>query len=305
VKDTVLSQAVDVIDNVACSLEEIVPALEKGILEPGFGLSSQTVSAGAGMPARSPSQDSGHLLDEGSEANSADARYGDLEAIDCLDCRERICLNGQSCLALPTAVDPAQQAEICRMIETACDIEQEYERQLCRVSEVVYFCLEMDFRRIGVAFCIDLLEPAKILAGILRRFFEVVPICCKLGGIRPQELSGKVLNDAMENPSGPVLCNPLAQAEIMNRRQTDINLIVGLCIGVDSVFTRASRAPVTTLFVKDRSLANNPIGALYSEYYLRESLAPLPGKDLAMERAVRALHMDDGGITTPRRRRKD
>jgi len=46
--------------------------------------------------------------------------------------------------------------------------------------------------------------------------------------------------------------------------------MVGLCMGVDSLFAKASAAPVTTLFVKDRSLANNPIGALYSEYYRKE-----------------------------------
>jgi len=27
---------------------------------------------------------------------------------------------------------------------------------------------------------------------------------------------------------------------------------------------------VTTLFVKDKSLVNNPIGAIYSDYYLNE-----------------------------------
>jgi uncharacterized metal-binding protein len=56
----------------------------------------------------------------------------------------------------------------------------------------------------------------------------------------------------------------------LNRHGTEINAIVGLCIGCDLVFVRHSRAPVTTLFVKDRSLANNPVGALYSNYYLTE-----------------------------------
>jgi len=42
---------------------------------------------------------------------------------------------------------------------------------------------------------------------------------------------------------------------------------VGLCVGHDMLFTRHSRAPVTTLVVKDRVLAHNPAGALYSGYY--------------------------------------
>ena len=77
-------------------------------------------------------------------------------------------------------------------------------------------------------------------------------------------------NDTGASDYEHVICNPLGQAELLNRIGTDINVIVGLCMGADCVFTKASKAPVTTLFVKDRSLANNPVGALYSNYYLAE-----------------------------------
>ena len=59
-------------------------------------------------------------------------------------------------------------------------------------------------------------------------------------------------------------CNPAGQAEVLNRLDTDINIVVGLCMGVDCLFAQASRAPVSTLFVKDKSLVNNPIGAISS-----------------------------------------
>jgi hypothetical protein len=72
----------------------------------------------------------------------------------------------------------------------------------------------------------------------------------------------------------PISCNPAAQAAVLNRAGCDLNVIVGLCMGADCIFARLSEAPVTTLFVKDRSLANNPIGAVYSDYYLRESASP-------------------------------
>jgi uncharacterized metal-binding protein len=115
-----------------------------------------------------------------------------------------------------------------------------------------------------------LTEPAGILTGLLRRFFSVFPVCCKVGGIKvvdPLTVS--------EQPGGntalsSVACNPAGQAEVLNSLDTDLNIIVGLCVGVDCLFTQASRAPVTTLFVKDKSLVNNPIGAIYSEYYLNE-----------------------------------
>jgi uncharacterized metal-binding protein len=66
------------------------------------------------------------------------------------------------------------------------------------------------------------------------------------------------------------MCNPIGQALILNREKTDLNIILGLCIGHDILFTQYSDAPVTTLAVKDRVLAHNPLGALYSGYYFKK-----------------------------------
>jgi uncharacterized metal-binding protein len=44
-------------------------------------------------------------------------------------------------------------------------------------------------------------------------------------------------------------------------------VIIGLCVGHDMLFTSNSKAPVTTLIVKDRMLGHNPIIALYSGYH--------------------------------------
>jgi uncharacterized metal-binding protein len=57
---------------------------------------------------------------------------------------------------------------------------------------------------------------------------------------------------------------------ILNTEKTDLNVILGLCIGHDTVFTKYSEAPVTTLAVKDRVLAHNPLGAIYSAYHLNK-----------------------------------
>jgi uncharacterized metal-binding protein len=70
--------------------------------------------------------------------------------------------------------------------------------------------------------------------------------------------------------NGKVPCNPEAVAKALNMRNTDLNVLVGLCVGADCIFNRSSGAPVTTIFVKDKSLANNPIGAVYSHYHLED-----------------------------------
>ena len=67
------------------------------------------------------------------------------------------------------------------------------------------------------------------------------------------------------------LCNPVLQARLLNEKKTDLNVVVGLCVGHDSLFMKHSDAPVTTLITKDRVLGHNPAAALYTSnfYYKR------------------------------------
>jgi uncharacterized metal-binding protein len=239
VKESLAAQGVTVVENVACSADEVLAALDAGSLCAGYGFGP------APAPDRGPA--------EGAPAG-----------IDCLACPDRVCLEGRACPGFPGRPASPLPSDLGPLLEAATDIAREEERTLCRVAELVYFCLEMRFERVGLAFCRDLLEPARILTGVLRRFFEVVPVWCKIGG-------GGVAGDDDEAP-----CNPLGQAAALNAAGTHINVVVGLCIGADCLFDRASEAPVTHLFVKDRSLANNPIAALYSERYLQESANPAP-----------------------------
>ncbi len=60
------------------------------------------------------------------------------------------------------------------------------------------------------------------------------------------------------------MCNPIGQAAILDGEGCDLNIILGLCVGDDTLFIKHSKAPVTVLAVKDRVLAHNPLGALYT-----------------------------------------
>jgi uncharacterized metal-binding protein/predicted Fe-Mo cluster-binding NifX family protein len=253
-RDGLAECRISVIDNVAGSAEDVTQALKRGTLRPGFGFQPRAAVDGGSQP--------GTTVESSSRV-----------AIDCLACTHRVCLAGQRCPDDPTSPILELDEDIRRVFEAASDVSMEPERQLCRLAEVVYFGMDMDYRRIGLAFCIDLLSPAAILAGVLRRFFEVVPVCCKISGRGLPEMTG-VPTVGPHEQNGTPACNPVGQAEALNRAATDMNVAVGLCVGVDCVFAAKSVAPVTTLFVKDRSLANNPIGAIYSDYYLRESVSP-------------------------------
>ena len=145
-----------------------------------------------------------------------------------------------------------------------------------RVEEVVQFAKKMGYRKLGVAFCVGLRGEAEILNTILEnRGFDVVSVCCKAGGI-PKESIG--INDEQKivyTFSGPghyeSMCNPITQAEILNDAAVDFNVLVGLCVGHDSLFFKYAKAPVTVLVAKDRVFGHNPVAGLYqaSAYYRR------------------------------------
>lgn len=131
-----------------------------------------------------------------------------------------------------------------------------------RVQEIIDFCNKMNYKKLGLAFCVGLAKEAKIFTDILRNHgFEVESIICKVGNVNRELIGIKDCNVPM--------CNPIAQAKLLNEEKTDFNIILGLCVGHDSLFFKYSEAPVTVLAVKDRVLAHNPLGAIYlsDSYY--------------------------------------
>ncbi|OFW45173.1 MAG: hypothetical protein A3J29_09755 [Acidobacteria bacterium RIFCSPLOWO2_12_FULL_67_14b] len=116
-----------------------------------------------------------------------------------------------------------------------------------------------------------MVDQAKVLSGILESHgFEVASVACKHGGVPKEEIGVK---DAEKvRPGGhESMCNPISQAEMLNRHGCQLNVVLGLCVGHDSLFFRFSDGLATTLVAKDRVLAHNPIGALdlADTYYSR------------------------------------
>lgn len=85
--------------------------------------------------------------------------------------------------------------------------------------------------------------------------FEVDSIICKVG----HQSRHEVLE---VEESGNAMCNPIAQAEFLNRAGTQLNVVVGLCVGHDSLFIQYSEAPVTVLATKDHVYDNAPLAGL-------------------------------------------
>jgi uncharacterized metal-binding protein len=140
-----------------------------------------------------------------------------------------------------------------------------------RVEDTIAFAGLMGYRKIGIATCIGLLDETNRLSVILKaQGFEPLSVCCKSGSMDKLEL-GVSEEDKVRPGTFEPACNPIAQARLLNEAGTDMNIIVGLCVGHDMLFSRHSAAPVTTLVVKDRVTGHNPVSVLYGQnfYYKR------------------------------------
>jgi uncharacterized metal-binding protein len=141
-----------------------------------------------------------------------------------------------------------------------------------RILEIIKFSEMMNWKKIGVAFCTGLGTEAKRVVEIFESAgLDVYSICCKCGhvdkpmwGIAPEDKIHALRGRPESFEAG---CNPIAQAEVLNSEDVDLNVIVGLCIGHDIQFTEFAKGPVTTLIVKDRVTGHNPFASLFSGYH--------------------------------------
>ncbi len=148
-----------------------------------------------------------------------------------------------------------------------------------RLEETIQFARKCNFRKIGLAFCIGLKRELLMVADILKaKGFEITSVNCKVGcvskeaiGVKDEE---KIMPGRMET-----MCNPIAQAELLNAEAVDLAIMMGLCVGHDSLFLKYVQVPCTVLAVKDRVMGHNPLAAVYlskGPYYGRMRLRNEP-----------------------------
>lgn len=187
--------------------------------------------------------------------------------MNCAICVRKECREGMDCTDIRgDVINVYKDRKNRKILRVASTIDSEFHMRMNRLQELILFCRKMGYRHLGIAFCIGLEEEMRILYEILAKRFKISSVCCKVCGINrkafdlPNLKEGKVA----------ATCNPVAQARILNQNRTDLNIIFGLCLGNDILFSKYSDAPVTTLVVKDRVLAHNPIGAIYSTHYRKD-----------------------------------
>jgi uncharacterized metal-binding protein len=184
----------------------------------------------------------------------------------CEACSDRRCREGEDCFDGAAAPLPHLRDEDVLIMRAAAQVEAEHYFKIPRIQELAEFSKLMKYRKLGLAFCIGLQDESEQVVSCLSADFDVVSVCCKACGISKDELDlPKIRGEGFE-----AACNPVGQALLLKEEETDLNVILGLCMGHDVLFTRHSAAPVTTLAVKDRVLGHNPLAAVYSGYYRRQ-----------------------------------
>jgi len=204
----------------------------------------------------------------------------------CSDCGMQSCYRREKDfpgLCVGEGVDKAEIDSLKKLYKTdpiasklsnaAAEIEGTYYGKLTRVEEIIAFARRIGAKKIGIATCIGLIAEAKIFVKILKAHgLKSYCAICKVGSIDKTEV-GIPENLKVQKGSFEAICNPILQAKLLAKQKTDLNVIVGLCVGHDSLFIKYSEAPVTTLITKDRVTGHNPAAALYTaEFYYKRLL---------------------------------
>ncbi len=199
---------------------------------------------------------------------------------NCADCIGKPCRAKGDLAAAPLGCptrenEPAPLSrydeEALAISRSAAAVEGHGYGRLTRVEEIMDFAMRQGYHTLGIAFCVGFSEEAAVLAKILRaNGFAVASVCCKNGGVTKEE-AGIPKEDHIDPAADfEIMCNPAGQAAFLDAAGVELALVLGLCVGHDTIFLRQIKAPVTYVAVKDRATGHNPLAAIYcANGYLR------------------------------------
>jgi uncharacterized metal-binding protein len=140
-----------------------------------------------------------------------------------------------------------------------------------RIEDIMDFARRIGAEKLGIAHCVGLMREARLAREIfIAGGFETYTVCCKVGSI-DKEAIGLQDGEKIRPGQYEALCSPVGQAALLAKAGTQLNVVIGLCVGHDSLFFMHSKAPATVLIAKDRVLGHNPAACLYTShsYYRR------------------------------------
>ena len=194
---------------------------------------------------------------------------------NCAKCFQRGCTKQDMTKTLPEC--PSKDAQIQEEAKALYKEPENYKIAYCaalteaggycqdtRLVEIIKFMHRAGYKKIGLAFCTGLFKEAQEVVKILEyNGFEVVSIICKTGAITKDFLGITDTQAVRGNCKTESMCNPIGQALLLNEQKTEFNLMLGLCVGHDTLFIKYFQVPMTALGVKDRGTGHNPLAGIY------------------------------------------
>ena len=104
----------------------------------------------------------------------------------CALCNDKRCYEGKDCTDVRSKAIKVSGEEL-QSIRVSAHIESKYYMQKTRLEELILYAKGMEYKRLGIAFCIGLEDEAKIIHEILSKDFEVHSVCCKVCGFDKSE----------------------------------------------------------------------------------------------------------------------
>lgn len=199
----------------------------------------------------------------------------------CASCQAKPCRQGGSLntIACPSNhLEGQQKAKDLyrdplhkRLAIEAAGVEARGYGEKTRIEEIIDFARSCQFEKLGLLFCVGLSTEAAIVEKIFKAHrFQVISVACKNGGMSKGEI-GIPRENTLSGDRTETMCNPIGQALFLNEQKSELNILLGLCVGHDVLATKHLEAPVTTLAVKDRVTGHNPLAPVYlaHSYYKR------------------------------------
>lgn len=159
---------------------------------------------------------------------------------------------------------PHRGSDNRRILAAARKLLPEKHERRSRIHEAMEFARLLGIDHLGLSFCVGFRREARVLKRVLEAHgFHVSSVCCKVGALPKQELG--IPERHKVRPNEPeMICNPVGQAELLNRAGVQLAFILGQCVGHDSATFQRLESPAVCLVAKDRVLAHNSVAALYA-----------------------------------------
>lgn len=167
-----------------------------------------------------------------------------------------------------------QNEEDLRIAVAAAATEHDGYGVMPRAREIIEFCKKAGYHKIGLIFCTGFQKEAAVYSKVMRHHgLEVISVCCKNGSM-PKSSIGLRDDQCLSGCADEAMCNPIGQALLMNEEKVDFCVLLGLCVGHDTLAIRHLEVPVTVLAAKDRVTMHNPMAAIYGidSYYKKRML---------------------------------